>query len=57
MQKWFYILFFITGTEIFGAYIKNLVHLEGDRDNQLVGYGLVVGLESIGDSNKSVSTA
>ena len=31
--------------------IKDLTEIEGDRDNQLVGYGLVVGLAGDGDSN------
>ena len=29
--------------------IKDLVHIQGVRDNQLVGYGLVVGLKGTGD--------
>ncbi len=33
------------------ARIKDLVQVEGSRDNQLVGYGLVVGLAGDGDSN------
>ncbi len=40
-----------------GAHIKNLVQLDGDRDNQLVGYGLVVGLEGKGDTSADASTA
>lgn len=31
--------------------IKDITLIEGDRDNQLVGYGLVVGLAGAGDSN------
>ncbi|MHA1545207.1 MAG: flagellar basal body P-ring protein FlgI, partial [Alphaproteobacteria bacterium] len=30
--------------------IKDLANLEGVRDNQLVGYGLVVGLNGTGDA-------
>ena len=30
--------------------IKDIVNIEGVRDNQLVGYGLVVGLNGTGDS-------
>jgi flagellar P-ring protein precursor FlgI len=30
--------------------IKDIVDIEGVRDNQLVGYGLVVGLNGTGDS-------
>ncbi|HUH75744.1 MAG TPA: flagellar basal body P-ring protein FlgI, partial [Devosia sp.] len=32
------------------ARIKDIVDMEGVRDNQLVGYGLVVGLAGTGDS-------
>ena len=37
----------------FAARIKDLTVVEGGRDNQLVGYGLVVGLASKGDSKLS----
>ena len=32
------------------ARIKDIVELQGVRDNQLLGYGLVVGLNATGDS-------
>ncbi|MBK9166039.1 MAG: flagellar basal body P-ring protein FlgI [Bryobacterales bacterium] len=32
-----------------GARVKDLAHLEGVRDNQLIGYGLVIGLAGTGD--------
>ena len=32
------------------ARIKDIVDIEGVRENQLVGYGLVVGLNGTGDS-------
>src|SRR5208283_6052692 len=35
--------------------IKDLTVIEGDRDNQLVGYGLVVGLAGAGDSNPNAT--
>jgi flagellar P-ring protein precursor FlgI len=35
--------------------VKDLTQIEGSRDNQLVGYGLVVGLAGDGDSN-AIST-
>ena len=41
----------------FGTAIKNLVQIDGARDNQLVGYGLVVGLDGKGDSSADASTA
>ena len=33
------------------ARVKDLAQVEGSRDNQLVGYGIVVGLAGVGDSN------
>jgi flagellar P-ring protein precursor FlgI len=36
--------------------IKDIATLEGRRDNQLVGYGLVVGLAGDGDSNQAIYT-
>lgn len=32
--------------------LRNLVHVEGVRENQLIGYGLVVGLRGSGDSTQ-----
>jgi flagellar P-ring protein precursor FlgI len=40
----------------YGARVKDLVLLEGGRDNQLVGYGLVTGLAGDGDSSTSFYT-
>ena len=37
----------------FCARIKDLTELQGVRDNQLLGYGLVVGLNDTGDSDKN----
>lgn len=34
--------------------IKDIADFEGVRDNQLIGYGLVVGLNGTGDNIKSV---
>jgi flagellar P-ring protein precursor FlgI len=36
------------------ARIKDIASIEGVRDNQLVGYGLVVGLRGTGDSSQTV---
>jgi flagellar P-ring protein precursor FlgI len=36
--------------------IKDIAHLEGVRSNQLVGYGLVIGLNGSGDSDKTEFT-
>jgi flagellar P-ring protein FlgI len=40
-----------------GTRLKDLVSLEGVRDNQLVGYGLVVGLNGTGDKRQTVFSA
>ncbi len=39
------------------ARLKEVVSLEGVRDNQLVGYGLVVGLNGTGDKRQTVFSA
>ena len=39
------------------ARIKDVASIEGIRDNQLVGYGLVVGLHATGDSSQTVFPA
>jgi flagellar P-ring protein FlgI len=39
------------------ARIKDIATIEGIRDNQLVGYGLVVGLNGTGDSSQTVFPA
>ena len=36
--------------------IKDIAKVQGVRSNQLVGYGLVVGLNGTGDSNKMTPT-
>ena len=40
-----------------GTRLKDLVSIEGVRDNQLIGYGLVVGLNGTGDSRQTVFSA
>src|ERR1700690_3603609 len=37
--------------------LKELISLEGVRDNQLMGYGLVVGLKGTGDTRQAVFSA
>jgi flagellar P-ring protein precursor FlgI len=51
-----YILFVIFPTPADGARIKDLASIKGVRSNQLVGYGLVVGLDGTGDGKKSKFT-
>ncbi len=43
-------LFSIISLSLHASRIKDLTVVEGGRDNQLVGYGLVVGLAGVGDS-------
>ena len=40
----------LAGPAIAGSRIKDIVEFEGVRENMLVGYGLVVGLNGTGDS-------
>jgi len=47
----FILLAGVLGNVSHAARIKDLTMVEGGRDNQLVGYGLVVGLAGDGDSN------
>jgi flagellar P-ring protein FlgI len=42
---------FFISAPLQAARVKDLTQVEGNRDNQLVGYGLVVGLAGDGDSN------
>lgn len=44
---------FATGAQGGKVRIKDIVSFEGVRDNQLIGYGLVVGLKGTGDDLKS----
>ncbi|MEC7906139.1 MAG: flagellar basal body P-ring protein FlgI, partial [Verrucomicrobiota bacterium] len=46
---------FALSTLCYGGRIKDLASLEGSRDNQLVGYGIVVGLAGDGDSTSDVT--
>ncbi len=42
--------------DVYASRIKDLADISGVRSNQLVGYGLVVGLNGTGDSNKTEFT-
>jgi flagellar P-ring protein FlgI len=46
----------IFGASLFAAKVKDITNIVGVRDNQLVGYGLVVGLNGSGDGTTSVFT-
>lgn len=42
---------------IAGARVKDIARVQGARDNQLMGYGLIVGLNATGDSTSTPFTA
>jgi len=53
----FFIFLLLTSTQVQATRIKDLADIEGVRDNQLMGYGLVIGLNGTGDdTTKSVFT-
>ena len=43
-------------TLLAGSRIKDIAYLQGIRNQQLIGYGLVVGLNGTGDSQRSTFT-
>jgi len=45
------IFYMFVSTNLFAAKIKDISNIVGVRDNQLIGYGLVVGLDGSGDSS------
>jgi flagellar P-ring protein precursor FlgI len=47
---------FCCTTQAFGVRIKDITEIKGVRQNQLVGYGLVVGLNGTGDSDNAIFT-
>ncbi len=63
MKKECCLIFTLITTLIFGCFpqacfagkvrLKDITHIEGVRDNQIVGYGIVVGLPGTGDNSKS----
>lgn len=50
------LIFLILAAPAHAIRVKDLVDIQGVRGNQLVGYGLVVGLDGTGDGNKAVFT-
>jgi len=55
MLKQFLRLALAAPVALFASRVKDLTLIEGGRDNQLVGYGLVVGLAGDGDSNAAAT--
>ena len=58
MKKTLFLLlaFLALSDNLFATKIKELANIVGVRDNQLIGYGLVVGLGGTGDGSTSVFT-
>lgn len=50
------IFFLLLMTSVFATQIKDIANTVGVRDNQLIGYGLVVGLNGSGDGTSSKFT-
>jgi len=46
----------VTGVDVRAARIKDIAGIKGARPNQLIGYGLVVGLNTSGDDDKTEFT-
>ncbi len=46
----FFLVLFLSGIAQAGTRIKDITTLQGVRENQIVGYGLVIGLKGTGDS-------
>ena len=46
-------LYLFTDREAYAARVKDLISIAGVRDNTLIGYGLVVGLNGSGDGNNT----
>ncbi len=51
-----FLIFTFFTTDIFAARVQELANVMGVRDNQLIGYGLVVGLNGTGDGSSSLFT-
>ena len=50
------LLMLVAATSVQAARIKDIANIRGVRQNQLFGYGLVVGLDGTGDGNKALFT-
>ena len=53
-SQWFLIAAFVLGmSQAMAARLKDMAVVSGQRPNQLIGYGLVVGLDGTGDNSGS----
>jgi flagellar P-ring protein FlgI len=50
------VIFLVLASQTYAIRIKDVADIEGVRNNKLIGYGLVVGLDGTGDGNKSEFT-
>ena len=51
------LLFFtatVLSTPVWGVRVKDVAALRGARDNELIGFGIVVGLDGTGDTQESL---
>jgi flagellar P-ring protein precursor FlgI len=48
-HSWIVVLLLVSGASAHGQRLKDLASVDGVRSNQLIGYGLVVGLDGTGD--------
>ena len=48
-------VFCLTSSAVYAERIKDIASFEGVRDNQLIGYGLVVGLDGSGDKGQAAA--
>ena len=49
-----FFLLAVLATPVWGVRVKDVVALRGARDNELIGFGIVVGLDGTGDSQDSL---
>lgn len=50
------LFFLLTSVSYSAVRLKDIAHVQGVRDNQLIGYGLVVGLNGTGDGSSAAFT-
>lgn len=56
MKKLALLIVVLTSTQAFAARLKDIANIRGVRSNQLIGYGLVVGLSGTGDSKSAFTS-
>ena len=50
------IIFLMISSAVMGQRIKDIAYFKGINSEQLIGYGLIVGLSGTGDSHRSTFT-